>query len=74
MCDLSARRPPAHWDDPFMFTGRERCLKFSRLEYVLGTQGIVDRDPVVKFDIDHAIMNNGFFPWVRAPIVVDLND
>ena len=71
--DLYARRPP-DWEDPFMFKHREECLRFSRLEYALGTQGIVDRNPVVEFDIDHAIVNNGIFPWLRAPIVADLDD
>ena len=69
--DLYTRRPP-DWEDPFAFQGLEECLKFSRLEYVLGTQAIVDRDPVVEFDIDHAIINNSIFPWVRAPIVANL--
>ena len=71
--DLYSRRPPADWEDPFVFKNRAACLKLSRLEYVLGTQGIVDRNPVVEFDIDHAIMKNGPFPWIRAPIVADLD-
>ena len=74
LCDLYARRPPADWADPFICTVREQSLKFTRLECVLGTQGVVDRNPVVEFDIDHAILNNGIFPWVRAPILAHLPD
>ena len=66
--------PPPGWEDRFLFAGAEANLTFSRLEYVLGTQGIVDRNPVVRFDIDHAIVRNPPFPWVRAPIVADLDD
>ena len=66
--------PPLGWDDRFMFKTPEACLKFSRLEYVLGTQGVIDRSPAVRFDIDHAIVRNPPFPWVRAPIVADLGD
>ena len=74
LCDLYAHCPPADWMDPFRFKARSGYLKFSRLEYVLGTQGIVDRDPVVEFDVDHAIVKNGPFYWVRAPIVADLSE
>lgn len=74
LCDLYARRPPMDWVDPFRFKSRSGCLKFSRLEYVLATRGIVDRDPVVEFDVDHAIVKNGPFYWVRAPIVADLSE
>ena len=73
LSDLYARRPP-DWEDPFKFKGPQGSLKFSRLEYALGTHPIVDRARVVEFDIDHAIVNNGFFPWVRAPIVAVLDD
>ena len=71
--DLYKLRPP-DWEDPFIFKGRQCCLKFSRLEYVLGTQSVVDRDPVVKFDFDYSIIRNGPFYWVRSPIVADLGD
>ena len=71
--DLYSRQP-SNWADPFVFKGRQGCLKFSRLEYVLGTQGIVDRNPVVEIDFDYSIMKNGPFYWVRAPIIVDLLD
>ena len=71
--DLYSRQP-SNWADPFVFKGRQGCLKFSRLEYVLGTQGIVDRNPVVEIDFDYSIVKNGPFYWVRAPIIVDLLD
>ena len=71
--DLYSRQPSS-WADPFVFKGRQGCLKFSRLEYVLGTQGIVDRNPVVEIDFDYSIVKNGPFYWVRAPIIVDLFD
>ena len=70
--DLYSR--PPRWTDPFLFEGRSGYLKLSRLEYVLGTQGIVSRGPVVEFDIDHAIVKNSIFWWVRAPIIADLKD
>ena len=66
--------PPLGWGDRFTFEGPGARLKFSRLEYVLGTQAVVDRNPVVRFDMDHAIIHNPPFPWVRAPIVADLED
>ena len=68
--DLYKRGPP-DWKDPFIFKGRQCCLKFSRLEYVLGAQGVVDMDPVVEFDFEYSIIKNGPFPWVRAPIVAE---
>ena len=71
--DLYKRQPP-DWEDPFVFKGKQACLKFSRLEYMLGTQGLIDRDPVVRFDFDYSIINNGIFYWVRAPIVANLDD
>ena len=71
--DLYADPLPG-WRDRFVYENRGAQLKFSRLEYVLGTQGVVDRNPVVRFDIDHAIIRNGFFYWVRAPIIADLDD
>ena len=73
LSDLYACSPPG-WGDPFVSQAPEACLKFSRLEYVLGTQGVVARNPVVRFDIDHAIVRNPPFHWVRAPIVADLDD
>ena len=73
LVDLYKLQPP-DWEDPFIFKGRQCCLKFSRLEYVLGTKGVVDRDPVVRFDFDYSIIKNDPFYWVRAPIVADLND
>ena len=57
-----------------MFKGRQGSLKFSRLEYMLGTQSIVDRHPVVEIDFDYAIVKNGGFYWVRAPMIADLRD
>ena len=74
LCDLYVRRPPPDWVDPFRFEACSGCLKFSRLEYVLGTQSIADRDPLVEFDVDHAIVKNRFFHWVRSPILVHLPD
>ena len=71
--DLYAAPPPG-WNDRFIFESSEACLKFSRLEYVLGTQNLVDRNPIVRFDIDHAIVDNPGFPWVRAPIIAALDD
>ena len=71
--DLYADPPPG-WNDRFVFENRGARLKFSRLEYVLGSQGVVDRNPVVRFDVDHAIVRNGSFHWVRAPVVADLDD
>ena len=71
--DLYAAPPPG-WGDRFMFEGPEACLRFSRLEYVLGTQGVVDRNPVVRFDTNHMIVHNPPFPWVWAPIIADLDD
>ena len=73
--DLSACRPPG-WEDPFEFEDPElgESLEFTRLEYVLGTKPIVDRARVVKFDIEHAIVNNRPFYWVRAPIVAEFPD
>ena len=71
--DLYSRQP-SNWADPFVFRGRQGCLKFSRLEYVLGTQRIVDRNPVVEIDFDYSIVNNGLFYWVRVPIIADLSD
>ena len=73
LSDLYRRQPP-DWEDPFIFKGRQGCLKFSRLEYVLGTQSVVDRDPVVSFDFDYSIIKNDPFNWVRTPIVADLSD
>lgn len=73
LLDLYKQRLP-DWEDPFIFKGRQCCLKFSRLEYMLGTQSVVDRDPVVRFDFDYSIIKNGIFYWVRAPIVADLGD
>ena len=73
LSDLYAA-PPAGWKDRFTFEGRAACLKFSRLEYVLGTQRILNLNPVVRFDIDHAIDDGSFNSWVRAPIIVDLDD
>lgn len=66
--------PRLGWGDRFVFENRGARLKFSRLEYVLGTQGVVDRNPVVRFDVDHAIIRNEAFYWVRAPIIADLDD
>lgn len=66
--------PRLGWGDRFMFEGPGACLRFSRLEYVLGTQGVVDRNPIVRFDINYAIVHNPPFPWVRAPVVADLDD
>ena len=66
--------PPPGWGDRFIFENLGARLKFSRLEYVLGTQGVVDRNPVVRFDIDHVIVHNPPFRWVRAPIIADLDD
>lgn len=60
--------------DRLMFEHPGTGLRFSRLEYVLGTQGVVDRRPVVRFDGDHAIVHNPPFRWVRAPVVADLED
>ncbi len=71
--DLYERRPP-DWEDPFIFKGRQCCLKFSRLEYVLGTQAVVDRNRVVEFDFEYSIIKKGPFYWVRAPIIADLGD
>ncbi len=71
--DLYKRRSP-DWEDPFIFKGRQCCLKFSRLEYVLGTQSVVDRNPDVWIDFNYSIIKNGLFYWVRAPIVADLGD
>ena len=71
--DLYACRPPG-WEDPFEFEGPEESLTFTRLEYVLGTEPTVERARAVKFDIDHAIVNNPPFRWVRAPIVADFPD
>ena len=73
LCDLYAVQPPDR-EDPFMFEDSEKSMKFSRLEYVLGTQRIVDRTSVIDFDIDHARADNGIFPWARAPIIADLRD
>ncbi|MYF70667.1 MAG: hypothetical protein F4053_13660 [Proteobacteria bacterium] len=73
LLDLYERRPP-DCEDPFIFEGKQARLKFSRLEYVLGTPGVADRDPVVRFDFEYSIIKNGPFPWVRAPIVADLGD
>ena len=66
--------PPPGWSDRFKFEGHTACLKFSRLEYVLGTQRMVDANPIVRFDIDYAITQNSIFPWARAPILADLDD
>ena len=41
---------------------------------MLGTQGVVDRDPAVRFDFEYSIIKNGAFYWVPAPIVADLGD
>ncbi len=71
--DLYSRQP-SNWADPFVFRGHQGCLKFSRLEYVLGTQSIVERNPVVEIDFDYSIIKNGPFYWVRAPIIADLDD
>ena len=71
--DLYKRRLP-NGEDPFIFKGRQCCLKFSRLEYVLGTQSVVDRNPAVRIDFHHSIIKNGPFPWVRAPIIAELGD
>ena len=73
LLDLYALQP-SNWEDPFIFKGRQGCLKFSRLEYVLGTQSIVNRDLGVKIDFDYSIIENPPFYWVRAPIVADLRD
>ena len=73
LLDLYKLRPP-EWEDPFIFKGKQACLKFCRLEYVLGTRSVADRDPVVRIDFDYSIIKNGIFPWVRAPIVADLGD
>ena len=66
--------PPAGWSDRFAYEGREGCIRFSRLEHVLGTQRIVDLNPVVSFDISHAIVRNPPYCRVRAPIIADLDD
>ena len=71
--DLYAQQP-SNWKDPFIFKGRQGCLKFSRLEYVLGTQCIVNRNLGVNIDFDYSIIKNPPFYWVRAPIVADLRD
>ncbi len=71
--DLYTCRAPK-WKDPFMFEGPQGRLKFSRLEYVLGTQTVVDRHPDVEIDFDYGIVKNGVFPWIRAPIIADLRD
>lgn len=73
LLDLYQRRPP-DWEDPFIFKGRRYCLKFSRLEYVLGTRSVADQAPVVEIDFEYSIIKNHPFPWVRAPIVADLGD
>ncbi len=73
LADLYAA-PPSGWSDRFMYEGREGWVKFGRLEYVLGTQNMVDLNPVVRFDIDHAVDHNPrFHYWVRAPIIADFN-
>ncbi len=72
LADLYAA-PPSGWSDRFMYEGREGWVKFSRLEYVLGTPNMVDLNPVVRFDIDHAIIRNPNFYWVRAPIIADFD-
>ena len=71
LLDLYKLRPP-EWKDPFFFNGKQACLKFSRLEYVLGTRSVADRDPAVRIDFDYSIIKNDPFYWVRAPIVADL--
>ena len=73
LLDLYQRQLP-DWEDPFIFKGKQAILKFSRLEYVLGTTGIADRDPVVRFDFQYSIIKNGPFHWVRAPLVADPGD
>ena len=55
--DLYAQQP-SNWEDPFIFKDRQGCLKFSRLEYVLGTQSIVNRALGVKIDFDYSIIKN----------------
>lgn len=71
--DLYIRRPPS-WENPFLFEGRQGCLKFSRLEYILGSQSILDRCLLVRIDFEYAIFKNDPFYWVRAPIVAHLRD
>ena len=66
--------PPAGWSNRFELRSPDACIQFSRLEYVLGTQGMVELNPVVWFDIEHTILENSIFPWVRAPIIADLDD
>ena len=69
--------PPSHpkgWLDRFTFQGNEACLKLSRVEYVLGTHGMTELNPVVWFDIDHAIARNPPFYWVRSPIIADFDN
>ena len=73
LLDLYAQQP-SNWEDPFIFMGHQGCLKFSRLEYVLGSQSVVNRDLVVKIDFDYSIIKNGLFHWVRAPIIADIRD
>ena len=65
--------PPSSWSDRFMYEGREGWVKFSRLEYVLGTRNMVALNPVVRFDINHAIVRNPNFYRVRAPIIADFD-
>ncbi len=73
--DLYDAPPPdPGWSDLFAFEGREARLEFSRLEYVLGTQRMVDLNPDVRFDIEHAIVDGSFNRWVRAPIVADFDE
>ena len=72
--DLYTDFRSVNWEDPFAFKGRQGCLKFSRLEYILGTQEIVDRRPKVEIDFDYAIVKNDPFHWVRAPIVTELRE
>lgn len=73
LSDLYSAPPsdPKGWRDRFTFQGNEACLKLSRVEYVLGTQDLVELNPVVWFDIDHAIARNSPFYWVRSPIIAD---
>lgn len=66
--------PPRGWGDRFTYEGPEGCVKCSRVEYVLGTQGVRALNPDVWFDIGHAIVRNPPHYWVRAPIVADLDD
>ena len=72
LLDLYEVAPP-DWKERFAFEGHDACLKFSRLEYMLGTQSIVSLNPVVRFDIDHAIERNPPYDWVCAPIIACLS-